>query len=87
MYSFIDKYIWGEEFCIENDLAWYVGMEVNALFCLHFDTGEYELVKKLPDIQLEALGGFLCTKLKDKIYCFPARERDILIYSLENNII
>lgn len=83
MYSFIDKYIWGEEFWIENDVAWYVGMEVNALFCLHFDTSEYEMVKQLPDLRMEALGGFRCMKIKDRIYCFPARGREILIYSLK----
>lgn len=69
-----------------DDTAWAMGVNINGLFQLSLEHGEYELLTCFPD----GYGFFgyaisdKCHKYKNNIFCFPCRGNMIWVYDLIN---
>lgn len=77
-------FVWGDNWWIEGDKAWFVwGME-NILFCINMSTGKCELAVCIPDdnptkFRLTPY----CVKCGKYIFCMPGLGRSIWAYDLE----
>lgn len=83
MIDFENKFIWNDGMCIDNNVVWFVGCQINALFKLKMNTGEIRLVKKFPDLNIINFRKLsICRKYKTYIYCFPDIGNKIWIYDI-----
>ena len=76
---------WSDNFCIDGDKIWAVDTERNLLYEIDYETGEYELVKEIPD---EKLSKFRlnprCLKCENEIYCMPDESNNIWVYNIDS---
>lgn len=78
-----NTFIWSDNWCIENSIAWFVDGINNILFRLDMNTSECSFIAELPD---NAKNKFRlnprCIKCGDDIFCFPDIGQYIWIYQL-----
>lgn len=79
-----DLFIWGDNWWIEGDKAWFVwGME-NILFCLDLNTGKCESAVCIPDDDSNKFRLTpYCVKYGKYIFCMPGLGKCIWVYDLE----
>lgn len=80
-----NEFIWGDKWSIENDTAWFVAGNINALFSVDMNSNIYKVVTILPDF---FKGGFRsnsnCIKCGDSVFCLPNYGKYIWCYELSN---
>lgn len=77
------RYIWSNNWCLDNDRAWFIAGAVNILFCLDLNTKKTRVVDKIPaDNPLGFRQHPTCVKVSDLIICLPDHGRDIWCYHI-----
>ena len=80
-----DLLIWGDNWWIEDDKAWFVWGLTDILCYLDLRTHEYVLLECIPDkspIKFRLTP--YCMKFRDDIYCMPVYGKSIWIYNTDN---
>lgn len=78
-----DRSIWGDNWWIEGDQAWFVLDRVNILCCLDLRTNECEMAVCVPMPNGKSIGfskNPFCIKQGDDVYCMPGYGDRIWIY-------
>lgn len=78
-----DLCIWGDNWCIEDDKAWFVCGQRNILCCLDMKTNRCELLVSIPDTSVSTFRWTpRCMKYQNYIYCMPDYGVSIWIYDV-----
>lgn len=68
---------------IEEDKAYFCGTVLNAIFCVHLNSLQYDLVAWIPeDIAMDVGLNPYCIKRKDCIFCLPGTGRCVWCYNM-----
>lgn len=77
-------FIWGDNWWIEGDKAWFVWAMENILFCINLDTNRCEAAVCIPDKNPHTFRLTpYCVKSGNKVFCMPNLGKCIWIYDLE----
>lgn len=79
-----DLCIWGDNWWIEDDKAWFVCGQRNILCCSDMKTNKCELSVRIPDTSSSGRLTPFCIKYRNYIYCMPVYGRNIWIYDVDN---
>lgn len=75
-------FVWGDNWWIESDRAWFAGGEQKMLFSVNMKTDECESAVRIPD---ESPATFrqmsVCIKCGDDVFCMPVYGESIWVYS------
>lgn len=77
---------WSVNWCIEGNNAWFVGGELEMLFCVDLNNFIVKLVSFLPVNDLDMYKKYsYCEMIDNKIFCLPDKGKDIFVYNLNDN--
>lgn len=84
----VNNYLfWSDSWYIEDNNAWFVAGEYNAIFKVDLNAEECSLVAKIPGEKvLEFRQNPRCVKYKEYIYCLPDFGEFIWVYSIQDDI-
>ena len=76
-------HIWGDNWWIEKNKAWFIWGSLNILCCLDLEMNECELLTYIPEIlESRFRGNSICYKYGNDIYCMPIYGKSIWVYSM-----
>ncbi len=74
------RYIWSDNWCLDDDRVWFIAGAMNILFCLDLNKKETIVVDKIPS------DGFRqhpkCMKKGNYVICIPDNGMDIWCYHI-----
>lgn len=77
---------WNDGWFIENDIAWFLSSEKNAIFKYSFESGRCEFVAKIPSKGKDIFRQYVkCIKSDNNVICLPCSADSFLLYSIESN--
>lgn len=77
--------IWGDNWWIEKNKAWFIWGSKNILCYLDLEMNECELLACVPEVSKSRFRGTsICNKYGNDIYCMPIYGRSIWVYSVVN---
>ena len=78
-----ELFVWGDNWWIENEEAWFVWGMKNILCYVNMNSGKGKFFKLIPDMSksLFRLTPY-CIKYNDDIYCMPVYGKSIWIYNI-----
>lgn len=84
MFDFENEFVWSDRIYIEDDeSAWFIGEQLNALFKMNIKTGIYSYIKNFPDYGLDYEDiQAVCMKCGASVFCFPDIGSNIWVLDL-----
>lgn len=77
------RYIWSDNWCLDDDRVWFIAGAINILFCLDLNKKETIVVDKIPS------DGFRqhpkCMKKGNHVICIPDNGMDIWCYHIPDS--
>ena len=78
------KFPWSDNWWIEGDKAWFCGGEINALFCMDMNSGQCDLIARIPECDFRGFRVYsYCIKSENMIFCLPGIASNIWCYDLK----
>ncbi len=79
-----NTFVWSDNWCIEDNKAWFIDGMQNILFCLDLDTHVCERAIEIPDKNPKKFRLTpICVKCGSDIVCMPGFGNSIWIYNLD----
>ncbi|MBD5448775.1 MAG: hypothetical protein HDR28_01175 [Lachnospiraceae bacterium] len=81
------EFPWSDNWWIEGNRAWFCGGEINALFCMNMNSGQCELLARIPECDFRNYRLYsYCMKYGDNVFCLPRIANVIWCYDLKKKI-
>lgn len=80
------RFIWNDGFCIDGENVWFIGGAIRVLFCMKVETGEIISYHIMPGNFTRFRDYSCCYKVNNKIVCIPDCAKELLFYSLDENV-
>lgn len=79
------EYFWCDNMYFDGDCAWFIGSNINALFCLSYLTGQIEFVATMPDSNIKKFREYrVLYKSRKYVFCFPDNGGRLLLYDISS---
>ena len=79
------EYFWCDNMYFDGDCAWFIGSNINALFCLSYLTGQIEFVATVPESNIKKLREYrVLYKSRKYGFCFPDNGGRLLLYDISS---